>query len=84
VSEWREQYDRMKRWRETMATDRGNRERVTDIFFAFAQTCFHMADWLEDQGCPPITKWQDSTANPIPEWNRRKINNLCTTGRELV
>jgi hypothetical protein len=56
MSEWREQYDRMKRWRETMATDRGNRERVTDIFFAFAQTCYHMVDWLANDASQPIRK----------------------------
>ena len=56
MSDWREQYDRMKRWRETMARDRGDRERVTDIFFAFAQTCSHMVDWLENDSSQPIRR----------------------------
>jgi hypothetical protein len=39
-----------------MALDRGNRERVRDIFFAFAQTCYHMVDWLENDPTKPISR----------------------------
>lgn len=56
MADWREQYDRMKRWRETMRVDRGDRERVADIFFAFAQTCYHMVDWLENDRSQPIRR----------------------------
>jgi hypothetical protein len=47
MSDWREQYDRMKRWRETIVGDRIDADRVQDIFLAFVQTCYHMVDWLE-------------------------------------
>jgi hypothetical protein len=56
MSEWREQYDRMKRWREVLATDRGDRERVRDNFFAFAQACYHLVDWLHSDLSQPIRK----------------------------
>lgn len=56
MSDWREQYDRMKRWRETMARDRTDPDRVQDIFLAFAQTCYHMVDWLENDRTQPIRR----------------------------
>jgi hypothetical protein len=46
----------MKRWRDTIARDRLDRDRVSDIFFAFAQTCYHMVDWLENDGSQPIRR----------------------------
>jgi len=56
MSDWREQYDRMKRWRETMKLESGDRERLADHFFAFAQTCYHMADWLGNDPSKVIPK----------------------------
>jgi hypothetical protein len=32
MGDWREQYMRMKRWRDTIARDRIDAERVSDIF----------------------------------------------------
>jgi hypothetical protein len=56
MSNWREQYDRMKRWRETVARDRFDADRVQDIFLAFVQTCYHMVDWLELDRSQPIRR----------------------------
>jgi hypothetical protein len=56
MSDWREQYYRMKRWRDAVAADRGDGERVTDIFFAFTQSCYHLVDWLANDPSRPISK----------------------------
>jgi hypothetical protein len=56
MSDWREQYERMKRWRETIARDRIDHDRVQDIFLAFVQTCYHMVDWLHRDPSQPIRK----------------------------
>lgn len=56
MSKWREQYDRMTRWRERIAHDRRDPARVSDIFFAFAQTCYHIVDWLENDPSQPIRR----------------------------
>ncbi len=63
MSQWQEQYQRMKR-----ARGRLNREwndgtegedktdRVRDAFFVFFQNCYHMVDWLENDPARPIRR----------------------------
>ena len=47
ASSWREQYERMKRWRKRV--QRGDDpDDVRDNFFAFTQACYHLVDWLEN------------------------------------
>ena len=50
---WREQYDRMRRWhyRIWLGVEHlvgGSDQAVVDVFYAFAQTGYHMVDWLEN------------------------------------
>jgi len=53
MPEWRQQYDRMLRWRGRLwlnvehlvaRDDQG----LVDAFYAFAQTCYHLVDWLDN------------------------------------
>jgi hypothetical protein len=53
---WREQYDRMKRWRRRVQQSRDDRDAVRDSFYAFAQTCYHLVDWLENDRSQPIRR----------------------------
>ena len=50
---WREQYDRMQRWRFRLWVGvehivGGGDQALVDAFYAFAQTCYHLVDWLEN------------------------------------
>ncbi len=53
MAEWREQYARMQRWQGRLwlgvehlvaRDDQG----LVDAFYAFAQTCYHLVDWLDN------------------------------------
>ena len=60
---WREQYDRMVRWEKRLRRyplDPDNPEYARDNFFAFAQVCYHLVDWLENDKSQPIRR---NTAN---------------------
>jgi hypothetical protein len=53
VADWREQYERMRRWRWRLWVGvehivGGSDEAAIDAFYAFAQTCYHLVDWLEN------------------------------------
>jgi hypothetical protein len=48
----------MKRWRDRLVSDRADPERLTDTFFAFAQACYHLVDWLENDSSQPIRRRQ--------------------------
>ncbi len=46
---WREQYDRMKRWQERLWLDPILHDaHAVDSFYAFAQACYHLVDWLKN------------------------------------
>ena len=49
---WREQYDRMQRWRRRMATSSTDTDLV-DNTHAFFITCFHLRDWLQSDTSVP-------------------------------
>lgn len=46
-SKWREQYDRMKRWRARLDESGEAEERRGDDFYAFFVCCYHLADWIK-------------------------------------
>lgn len=48
MPEWREQYDRMKRWQARLRESDVADERRLDDFHAFFVTCFHLKDWLKN------------------------------------
>jgi hypothetical protein len=64
MSDWWEQYHRMKRWRrqlDTLIQRRTERadahiEQLRDLFFAFFQTCDHMQDWLANDAWNPMSR----------------------------
>lgn len=50
---WREQYDRMRRWHYRLWLGvefivGGGDQAIIDVFYAFAQACDHLVDWLEN------------------------------------
>src|SRR5262245_40325833 len=54
MADWREQYERMKRWHQRVSEPMrpGERReeynvRIMDYFHAFFVTCRHLQDWLE-------------------------------------
>lgn len=49
---WREQYDRMQRWRARLSEQPADIDRGLDDFYAFFVVCFHLKDWL--QGDPAV------------------------------
>jgi hypothetical protein len=56
---WREQYDRVLRWERRLRRyrlDPDNPEYARDNFFAFAQACYHLVDWLENDKSQPIRR----------------------------
>jgi len=56
---WREQYDRVVRWERRLRLyrlDPDNPEYARDNFFAFAQACYHLVDWLENDKSQPIRR----------------------------
>jgi hypothetical protein len=56
---WREQYNRMVRWEKRLRRyrlDPDNPEYARDNFFAFAQACYHLVDWLENDKTQPIRR----------------------------
>lgn len=54
---WREQYDRMKRWESRLYYDAVmHGEHAADSFYAFAQTCYHLVDWLENDQTQPVRR----------------------------
>ena len=56
ASGWREQYERMKRWRRRVQDSRDDRDAVRDSFYAFVQTCYHLVDWLENDKSQSIRR----------------------------
>lgn len=56
TSRWREQYERMKRWRKRVQYSRDDPDNVRDNFFAFTQACHHLVDWLENDKSQPIRR----------------------------
>jgi hypothetical protein len=50
---WREQHDRMKRWRARLGERTGVEDRRVDDFYAFFSTCFHLKDWLKQDNSLP-------------------------------
>ena len=57
MSDWREQYARVRRWRYRIADyDSTDAASVVDTFFAFAQACAHMVDWLENDRSQAIRR----------------------------
>jgi hypothetical protein len=56
MSDWREQYARVRRWRDRIAPRSLDAESAEDSFFAFAQACAHLVDWLENDGSQPIRR----------------------------
>jgi hypothetical protein len=63
VALWREQYDRMRRWQGRLwlgvehIVGRSD-EAAVDAFYAFAQTCAHLVDWLENDRSQHIRRPQ--------------------------
>jgi hypothetical protein len=54
---WREQYERVRRWRKRLQHDAGDSpDDARDTFFAFAQACYHLVDWLEHDASQPIRR----------------------------
>jgi hypothetical protein len=56
---WREQYDRVVRWERRLRRyplDPDNPEYARDNFFAFAQACYHLVDWLANDKSQPIRR----------------------------
>ena len=56
MASWREQYDRMKRWRKRVQSEGDDSDNVRDNFYAFAQACHHLVDWLENDKSQPIRR----------------------------
>jgi hypothetical protein len=59
VPSWREQYARMVRWHKRLRRyrlDPDNPEYARDNFFAFAQACYHLVDWLGNDKSQPIRR----------------------------
>lgn len=63
ASLWREQYDRMLRWYGRLwlgmehVAGRSDQAPI-DVFYAFAQTCSHLVDWLDHDTSQPIRRRQ--------------------------
>ena len=49
LPKWREQYDRMKRWRERL-NERQSGERRADDLYAFFVCCHHLVEWVSKDG----------------------------------
>jgi hypothetical protein len=45
-SSWQEQYGRMIRWKHRLWLGTIDGDDITDVFYAFAQSCYHLGDWL--------------------------------------
>jgi hypothetical protein len=56
AAEWREQYERVKRWRKRLQHAGADPDDVRDNFLAFAQACYHLVDWLELDTSQPIRR----------------------------
>lgn len=57
MSNFRHQYNRMVRWRNRIKEDsQPEPEAAFDVFFAFAQACYHLVDWLENDRSQPIRR----------------------------
>src|SRR6267143_652303 len=58
---WREQYGRMVRWYRRLDLNvehivgRGE-EALVDTFYAFAQACYHLVHWLDNDRSQPVRK----------------------------
>lgn len=48
MTQWREQYERMKRWHARLRESEIADDRRLDDFHAFFVTCFHLKDWLKN------------------------------------
>jgi hypothetical protein len=55
-SKWREQYERIKRWRKRVQRAGDDADDVRDSFFAFTQASYHLVDWLENDKSQPIRR----------------------------
>jgi hypothetical protein len=66
MSDWREQYSRMLRFRGKLdAVPQGD---SCDTFYAFAQSCWHFADWLGSDSGQSIRReraYQHVQASPV-------------------
>ncbi len=45
-SSWQKQYGRMIRWKHRLWLGTIDGDDITDVFYAFAQSCYHLGDWL--------------------------------------
>ena len=83
---WREQYYRMVRWEKRLRRyrlDPDNPEYARDNFFAFAQACYHLVDWLQNdksQGIRRIAADQFVHATPILAFCR----DICNGSKHAV
>ena len=59
MSDWREQYLRMARWKARLWIDPIiHKENAVDSFYTFAAACYHLIDWLENDPSQPIRRRQ--------------------------
>jgi len=57
MSNFRQQYNRMVRWRNRIKEDsQPGPEAALDVFFAFTHACYHLVDWLEHDYSQPIRR----------------------------
>jgi len=62
LSDWREQFLRIARWKARLWLDPIlHKENAVDSFYAFAATCYHLVDWLENDPSQPIRRGQAKT-----------------------
>jgi hypothetical protein len=58
VSDWREQYGRILRFRRRLQWEMLWDEDVFDNCYSFAQACYRLVDWLENDPSQPIRRTQ--------------------------
>jgi len=59
LSDWREQFLRIARWKARLWIDPIlHKEHAVDSFYAFAAVCYHLIDWLENDPSQPIRRGQ--------------------------
>ena len=57
MSDWREQFLRIARWKARLWLDPIlHKENAVDSFYAFAAACYHLIDWLENDPSQPIRR----------------------------
>jgi hypothetical protein len=88
-SRYREQYDRMKRWHDRLVSlDQGRAHNVSsenylDEIYAFFQNCYHLKDWIKNDGAVPLKKRavEDYINNSRP---LRLCADLCNALKHLT